>query len=122
VLLNSVAIVRRHPWRVSLASRFAYGLRLAVLLACGAGRVPLRVYAVGTAISSAAWSLGFTLLGWGLGRTTQSLLGHVRRLEPILGALVVVAVAAAAIWVHRRHVGERTARVLDRETGALDGP
>lgn len=116
VILNSVAIVRRHPWRASLLARFAYGLRIAVLLACGAGRVPLRVYAAGTAVSSLVWSLGFTLLGWGLGRTTERLLGQVQRFEPMLGAMVVLAVAITAVWLHRRHVGDRTAEVLDRET------
>jgi membrane protein DedA with SNARE-associated domain len=115
VILNSIAIVRRHPWRASLASRFAYGLRLAVLLACGAGRVSLRVYAIGTAISSVAWSLGFTLLGWALGRTTERLLGQVRSLEPVLGALVVLGMALGYFWVRRRHLGDRTAAMLDRE-------
>ena len=115
VILKSIAIVRRHPWRASVASRFAYGLRLAVLLACGAGRIPLRVYAVGTAISCLMWSLGFTLVGWALGRTTQQLLGHVQRLEPVMGALVVLAVLVAGVLLRRRLVADRTAEVLDRE-------
>jgi membrane-associated protein len=114
VILQSIAIVRRHPWRASVASRFAYGLRLAVLLACGAGRVPLRVYAFGTAISCAMWSLGFTLLGWGLGRTTQRLIGQVQRFEPVIGGLVVLAVVIAGMLLRRRRVGDRTAEVLDR--------
>ncbi len=114
VILRSIAIVRRHPWRSAVASRFAYGLRLAVLLACGAGRVPLRVYAVGTAISCVMWSLGFTLLGWVLGRTTQSVLGQVQRFEPIIGALVVLSVVIAGALLRRRHVADRTAEVLDR--------
>lgn len=114
VLLNSIAIVRRHPWRASVGSRFAYGLRLAVLLACGAGRVPVRVYAVGTAISCILWSLGFTILGWALGRTAERILGHFQRFEPILGALIVIAVGVATVWVHRRRLGDRTAEVLDR--------
>jgi membrane protein DedA with SNARE-associated domain len=114
VILRSIAIVRRHPWRSSVASRFAYGLRLAVLLACGAGRVPLRVYAVGTAISCLMWSLGFTLVGWALGRTTDRLIGEVQRFEPIIGALVVLAVVVAGVMLRRRHVADRTAEVLDR--------
>ncbi|HET9452864.1 MAG TPA: VTT domain-containing protein [Gemmatimonadaceae bacterium] len=116
VILNSIAIVRRHPWRASLLARFAYGLRIAVLLACGAGRVPLRVYALGTAVSCLVWSLGFTLLGWVLGRTTERVLGQVQRFEPILGAVMIAAVALAAVWLHRSQVGDRTAEVLDRET------
>lgn len=117
VLLQSIAIVRRHPWRASIGSRFAFGLRLAVLLACGAGRVPLRVYALGTAISCITWSLGFSLLGWWLGRTTETLLGQVRRFEPAIGALVILAMIAGFLWVRHRNVAEKTAQVLDRNSG-----
>lgn len=115
LILRSVAIVRRHPWRASLAVRFAFGLRLALPFACGVGRVPLSVYAGGTAISCIVWSLAFTVLGWWLGRATETVLGHVRQLEPLIGALVVVAMIVGFIVLRRRHVGERTARVLDRE-------
>lgn len=114
VILRSVAIVRRHPWRAALGSRFAYGLRLAILLACGAGRVPLRVYAIGTAVSSVAWSLTFTILGWGLGRTTETLLGQVKRFELLLAAVVILLMALGSLMLRRRHVAERTAEVLDR--------
>lgn len=115
LILRSVAIVRRHPWRASLAVRFAFGLRLALPFACGVGRVRLSVYAVGTAISCIVWSLAFTVLGWWLGRATETVLGHVRQLEPLIGALVVVAMIVGFIVLRRRHVAERTARVLDRE-------
>ena len=64
LILRSVKLVRRHPWRASLASRFAYGVRIALPIACGIGRVPLLIYAIGTAISSLVWSIVFTVLGW----------------------------------------------------------
>lgn len=115
LILRSVAIVRRHPWRASLAVRFAFGLRLALPFACGVGRVRLSVYAVGTAISCIVWSLAFTVLGWWLGRATETLLGHVRQLEPYIGALVVLAMIAGFVVLRRRHVAQRTAEVLDPE-------
>lgn len=115
LILRSVAVVRRHPWRASLAVRFAYGLRLPLPIACGIGRVPLLVYGVGSAISCLLWSLAFSMLGWGLGRTTENLIGHVRKWEPYIGAGLVLAMVVGFIIVRRRRIDERTARVLDPE-------
>lgn len=115
MIIRSVAIVRRHPWRSSLAARFAYGLRLPILLACGAGHVPLRIYLLGTAVSCIVWSLTFTLLGWALGQTTETVLGHVRQFESVIGTIVVLLMAVGFVLLRKRHVAERTADVLDRE-------
>ena len=115
VILRSVAIVRRHPWRSTLASRFAYGLRIPVLLACGVGRVPFRLYAAGTAVSCIAWSLAFTLMGWGLGRTTETLLGQVKRFELVFGVALLLLMLLGYLVLRRRHVADRTAEVLDRD-------
>lgn len=113
VILQSVALVRRHPWRAALLVRFAYGLRLPLPIACGVARIPLLVYLIGSGISSVVWSLAFSILGWGLGRTTETLLGHVRRWEPFIGAGVVLLMVVGFVVVRRRHVAERTAQVLD---------
>jgi len=115
VIIRSIAIVRRHPWRASLGSRFAYGLRIALPIACGVAHLPLSKYAIGTAVSSIVWSLVFTVLGWWLGRTTETFLGHVRQMESLIGGVMVVVVLAVFIVLRRRHVAERTAQVLDPE-------
>jgi membrane protein DedA with SNARE-associated domain len=114
LILRSVAVVRRHPWRASLASRFAYGVRIALPIACGMGRIPVGVYAVGTAVSSVVWSLVFTLAGWSLGRATERLLGQVREFEGVVGAALVIAVLIAFLILRRRHVEDTTVEVLDR--------
>lgn len=116
MILRSVAIVRRHPWRSALAARFAYGLRLPILLACGAGHIPLRIYLVGTAVSCVVWSLAFTILGWALGQTTETVLGHVRQFETVIGAIMVLLMAVGFVYLRRRHIAERTAEVLERDT------
>jgi membrane protein DedA with SNARE-associated domain len=115
VIIRSIAIVRRHPWRASLGNRFAYGLRIALPIACGVAHLPFAKYAIGTAVSCIAWSLIFTVLGWGLGRTTERLIGQVREMESLIGGLVVLAVVVVFIVLRRRHVAERTAHVLDPE-------
>lgn len=118
VILQSVALVRRHPWRASLLVRFAWGLRLPLPIACGVARVPLVLYAIGSAVSSVVWSLVFSILGWALGRTTQTLLGHVRRWEPFIGAAVVLSMVIGFVIVRRRHIADRTAHVIDPDTPA----
>ena len=115
LILRSVAIVRRHPWRASLASRFAYGVRIALPIACGVGRVPLATYAIGTAISSVLWSLVYTVLGWWMGRATRAFLGRLQDIEAMLGAAMFLAVLVAFIVMRRRHVERRTTRILDPE-------
>ena len=114
-IIRSVALVRRHPWRASLAVRFAWGLRLVLPVACGVSRLPLLVYCIGSAVSCVVWSLIFTVLGWGLGQTTENLVHDVRRLEPMIGATLVVLMLIGFIVVRRRGVGERAAEVLDPE-------
>jgi membrane protein DedA with SNARE-associated domain len=114
VIVRSIAIVRRHPWRASLGSRFAYGLRIALPIACGVAHLKFTTYAIGTAISCAVWTLLFTILGWALGRTTETLIGHVKELESLIGAVLVIGALVGFIVLRRRHVAERTAKVLDR--------
>ena len=113
VIIRSIAIVRRHPWRASLGVRFAYGLRIALPIACGVAHLKFTTYAIGTAISCAVWSVLFTVVGWALGRSTETFIGHVKEMEALFGALVVLVVLVVFIVLRRRHVAGRTARVLD---------
>ena len=105
-------VVRRHPWRSSLAVRFAYGLRLTLPIACGAAHVPLRIYVPGSGISAAVWSVLFTLLGWGLGETTMIVVGHVRRYEKWIAIAILVVILVALYAMRRRHVEEEVVEVL----------
>ena len=118
LILRSVAIVRRHPWRAALASRFAYGVRVALPIACGIGRVPFGTYAIGTAVSSVVWSLTYTMLGWSMGRATHAFLGNLQDIETILGVAICLVVLVAYIVVRSRHVERKTVDVLDPEGAA----
>lgn len=111
-MLRTFKIVRRHPWRTSVAVRWAYGLRATLPMACGAARMPLPIYLIGSAISCLSWSLVFTMIGWGFGRTTLIMVGHVRRYENYLFAIVVLVVAIAFWVLHRQHVEDEVVEVL----------
>jgi membrane protein DedA with SNARE-associated domain len=112
LMLRMFKIVRRHPWRSSLAVRWAYGLRLTLPIACGAARLPLPIYMIGSALSSLSWAFAFTLLGWAFGRTTLIILGHVRRYENYLFAAIVLVMLGMFWLVRKRHVEDEVVEVL----------
>jgi membrane protein DedA with SNARE-associated domain len=111
-MVRTFKVVRRHPWRASVAVRWAYGLRLTLPIACGAARVPLPVYLIGSAISAVSWAIVFTAIGWAFGETTLIILGHVRRYENYLVALIVLLLAVGFWIVRERHVPEEVVEVL----------
>jgi membrane protein DedA with SNARE-associated domain len=118
VMLRAIKTVRRHPWRSSLAVRFAYGLRLTLPIACGAARVPIVLFLIGSAISALAWGYLFTLLGWGFGEAALLVLSHVRRYEKYLVAVILIVVLIVLVVLRRRHVENKSLQVL--ATGDTD--
>jgi phosphatidylglycerol lysyltransferase len=59
-------------------------------IACGAGGVPPRSFALWAAVSAALWATAFSLFGWGAGELTQRLFSDIRHYE--IPAIVVIAV------------------------------
>jgi membrane protein DedA with SNARE-associated domain len=112
MMLRALKVVRRHPWRASLAIRFAYGLRLVLPMACGAARVPIIVYFIATAISSLVWGYLFTVLGWAFGEGMLLVLNHVRRYEWYLVIAILIAVGIGFWYARRRHLEEKSLEVL----------
>src|SRR4051812_34154607 len=107
VLLGALRVVRRHPWRSSIAVRWAYGLRLTLPIACGVARIPVVVYFIGAAISAVTWGYFFTLLGWGFGETTLLVLGHVKRYEKYLVVVILLASLVGLLVMRKRHVADK---------------
>jgi membrane protein DedA with SNARE-associated domain len=112
LLDGALRIVERHPWRASLAVRFAYGLRLPVPIACGAARVPIGVYVVGSGISSWVWSLTFAYVGFVFGGAAVMVLRFTHRLEVRLGLAAAMLTILLAVMIWRRYNAERNARRL----------
>ena len=115
LMLRALRVVRRHPWRSSFAVRWAYGLRFTLPIACGAARLPMGIYLIGSAISSLLWALVFTALGWGVGRTSKALGWHPKKYE--IAFMVVLAIVGIAVYfiARRRHVEEKTVEVLEAD-------
>jgi membrane protein DedA with SNARE-associated domain len=114
VLLAALRVVRRHPWRSSIAVRWAYGLRLTLPIACGAARIPVIVYFIGAAISAVTWGYLFTLLGWAFGETTLLVLGHVKRYEKYLVVVILLASLVGLLVMRKRHVANKSVELLAR--------
>ena len=99
--------VRRHPWRASMAVRYAYGARVPLPIACGAAEIPIVNYLIGSGISCWSWSALFTAIGWIFGSTAVLLLGRIRRHEDVLAVSLVIAVlliVGIIAWRNREKV------------------
>jgi membrane protein DedA with SNARE-associated domain len=105
-------IVRRHPWRSSLAIRFAYGLRIPLPIACGAARLPLPLYVIASGISCWVWAAAFGYLGFAAGGAALRVLDFAQRLDVKLALLGLVLVTVLVVVMRRRRIAERTARAL----------
>jgi membrane protein DedA with SNARE-associated domain len=112
---GALEVVRCHPWRASLAIRFAYGLRLPVPIACGAARLPLVLYVIASGISCWVWAILFTLLGWKAGGAALSFLHFANRYDVRLGFIAIALVIALFFVRRRRNIAERTAHLLGNE-------
>jgi membrane protein DedA with SNARE-associated domain len=110
---RALMVVRRRPWRASLAVRYAYGLRLTLPIACGAAHIPLWAFMIGSAVSSLTWASLFTVVGWAFGRSATIVMTHVRRYEDVL-ALALAGLAGVLLFAYLR----RSAVTDDPESGA----
>jgi membrane protein DedA with SNARE-associated domain len=95
--------VQRHPWRASLATRFAYGARLILPVTCGAARIQPGPFLLGSGASALVWSCIFTGLGWIFGRTAVELVARMRSHEDFVGGALVVLVTVAMLVVTKRN-------------------
>jgi membrane protein DedA with SNARE-associated domain len=112
LLTGALTIVRRHPWRSSLAIRFAYGLRIPLPIACGAARLPFSLYVLASGISCWLWAAMFAYLGVAAGSAALRALRFASRGDVRLGVLAVVLTVLLVVLLRRRRIAERTARML----------
>lgn len=111
--------VRRRPWHAALAVRFAYGARFLLPITCGASRMPLRRFVIGSGISAFTWSTLFTLLGWLFGHTAVRVIGHVHHYEKRIAIALALSVLVIVLIVQRRNATSVAEEIAGR--GADDG-
>jgi len=111
--------VRRSPWRSAIAVRFAFGARIVLPIACGAARLRLPIFLIGSAIASLVWALLFATLGWLFGETALLVIGHIRRYEDEFAGFLVAAVVIVAVILYQRH---RPPPLIDQTETTGSGP
>jgi membrane protein DedA with SNARE-associated domain len=114
-----LVFVRRSPWRSTFAVRFAFGARIVMPIACGAARLRLPIFLVGSAVASVIWASLFALVGWLFGETALLVLGHIRRYDDIIAMMLVVGVALVFVIVIRRR---QSALLLREQTPTTARP
>ena len=118
---RALALVRRRPWRAAIAVRYAFGLRIALPIACGAARLPLWLYLIGSGIGAFTWAALFTALGWGFGETALHVLGHVRQYEDEFALGIIVLGLIGFVILHRRNrVSREVEQVVDTMVAGKD--
>jgi membrane-associated protein len=103
---RATALVRRLGGRAVFVGRFTAALRALVPGLAGVAGMPYRTFAAYNVAGGVLWATGFVLLGFAAGpawRTAEGVAGRAGLV--LLGALVVVAAAAALL--HRRRPGHR---------------
>ena len=101
-LTRVLGVVRRRPWRSSIATRFAIGARWVLPAACGAAHVPLWLYLTGSFVSSLLWAPPFTLLGWAFGKTAVVFVDRFKDYGAALTVALVVALVVLLLVRRRR--------------------
>jgi membrane protein DedA with SNARE-associated domain len=115
-----LVFVRRSPWRSAFAVRFAFGARIVLPIACGAARLRIPIFLVGTAVASIIWATLFAMLGWIFGETALLVIGHIRRYEDIIAGLMVAGVVAVFVILVRRR--RTTPLIGRRDESSGSGP
>jgi len=90
VVARAMALVSVHRDRLTFFSRFMYGLRIAVPMACGASGMPLGRFTVLDASGAFVWVLVVGLAGYAIGQTLALVVADLRRYEWYIAALLLV--------------------------------
>jgi len=96
-----IALVGRRGSWLLFASRFAYGLRIAIPAACGALGMGVVPFTLVDLLAGLVWAVPMGLAGYFAGGALAPLLEGVRRYEEAIALVLVVSLAA---WLGVRHV------------------
>ena len=99
-LKRAEAFFDRHGPKAVFVGRFVGFARALVPFVAGASRMPYRRFLMYDALGAALWTIGFVLLGYGLGASWRVAERWVGRVGLIVG--IAVAIAGLVFWVRHR--------------------
>lgn len=95
---RALDLVERHPVKIVLAMRFAWGLRTAMPIAIGMSGISRMRFLLLNLVSAALWAPVVAGAGWVFGEALTRHLGDIRRMEHwAIAALVAIVVLAHVI-------------------------
>ncbi len=89
----ALGLIDNHPVTIVLTMRFMWGLRMALPIAIGLGRMSWRRFAALNALSAALWAPLVAAVGWSFGALLTAHVAALQRYEH----WVMAAIAAAAL-------------------------
>ena len=90
-------LVRKHAVALILASRFLYGLRMVIPLACGMSRIPPWRFMLLNFVSALLWTVTFGGLGYFFGGWLSNNLSLFKNLQIIVAVLLTVMVGTVVV-------------------------
>lgn len=100
-------LVRRHPDLFVLSNRYIYGMRLVGGIAAGLSGIPVWRFMLLNAVSSLAWAMLFSALGYVFGLGAEQIVGRaLLHHERLLVALGIGLAVAATAWLVAHHVAK----------------
>lgn len=90
--------LRRHQTLVILSFRFLYGLRTVTPFAIGMSGVSIRRFMLFDAISTSAWSILISLLGYAFGAVIEDVLARAKHYEVWIALGVLAVAALVTLW------------------------
>ncbi|MCL4539122.1 MAG: DedA family protein [Bacteroidetes bacterium] len=98
VLPRAEQLVKRHGSYIVLFSRYIYGLRTALVVMCGLGKMPPLKFSAYNIFASLIWAVSYGFLGYFFSKVIGSFAG-IGKTEVIV--TVAIAVAAVVYWIVR---------------------
>jgi membrane protein DedA with SNARE-associated domain len=97
------AFFAKHGQRTVLIARFLPVIRHVISVPAGIARMPLRGFFVQTFIGSTIWGGALILLGWYVGENWEAFSKTLKRVDLLIGAILVLGLVALGIrFVVRR--------------------
>jgi undecaprenyl-diphosphatase len=99
-LQRTEAFFTRHGPKAVFLGRFVGFARALVPFVAGASRMPYRRFLLADALGAVLWTVGFVLLGYGLGASWRVAERWIGRSSMLLAG--ILAVAGLVLWLRRR--------------------
>lgn len=91
---------KRSVWLI-LTSRFVFGFRIAISIACGAVGVSVLTYLLTDLVGAVIWSLSIGLFGYAIGHMAQLLVANLKEYEWTVVAILIVLIVSGE-WYRQR--------------------